>query len=242
MIVAVIGSGGREHAIVWKLQQSKMIEKVYVLPGNAGTAVNVEIDPNDFSAIRAFCQDKGVELIFVGPEAPLAAGIVDYFADTPVMVFGPEQKAASLESSKIWSKRFMQKYGVATAAFWEFSGEQMEAAQQKIEQLAGNCVLKYDGLAAGKGVYVCSQIEEAQSALQELLTNYGAAAEFLIEERLQGAEISILAFTDGKDYQLLQPSVDHKQLLAGDKGPNTGKKRPFRPYWGLCHLPKVACD
>lgn len=229
MIIAVIGSGGREHAIAWKLQQSKIVERVFVMPGNGGTSVNVEIDPNDFPAIKAFCADKGVEMLFVGPEDPLANGIVDYFADTPIKVFGPEKRAAIMESSKIWSKRFMRKHNVATADFWEFNAENSLDAENIIKELDGKCVIKYDGLAAGKGVFVCSDITDATESLLELKAIYGEDANYLIEERLIGRELSLLAFTDGKDYQLLLPSQDHKQLLEGDLGPNTGGMGAFCP-------------
>ena len=227
MKVAIIGSGGREHAIFWKLSQSKLVEKVFVLPGNGGTENNVDIDINDFEQILHFCRHNTIELLFVGPEDPLANGIVDYFQDTPVMVFGPEKRAAFLESSKIWSKNFMQKYGVATADFWEF--DNATESFGKIAELNGNCVIKYDGLAAGKGVFVCSNEAEAKNAVCEITKKYGKNSPFLIEEKLIGKELSLLAFTDGKNYQLLLPSQDHKQLLDGDKGPNTGGMGAFCP-------------
>ncbi|MCF7792391.1 MAG: phosphoribosylamine--glycine ligase [Candidatus Cloacimonetes bacterium] len=244
MNIAVIGSGGREHAIAWKLEQSDLADKVYVLPGNGGTKNNVKIDVNDFADIKEFCAQELIELIFVGPEDPLANGIVDYFAETPVKVFGPDKAGAQLEGSKIFAKKFMQKYGVATADFWEFGNCHKKAQKNKknvilsgvegdslsvIKKLNGNCVIKYDGLAAGKGVFVCSKLEEAKSALQEIHSKYGEDASYLIEEKLIGDELSILAFTDGENYQLLLPSQDHKQLLDGDKGPNTGGMGAFCP-------------
>ncbi|MBC8313533.1 MAG: phosphoribosylamine--glycine ligase [Candidatus Cloacimonetes bacterium] len=227
MKIAVIGSGGREHAVAWKLSQSKLMEKVFVLPGNGGTKNNVPTDISNFEEILHFCRNNTIELLFVGPEDPLANGIVDYFEDTPVMVFGPEKRAALLESSKIWSKKFMQKYGVATADFWEFKNT--VTSFKKIDKLNGNCVIKYDGLAAGKGVFVCSNKREAKDAVAEIIEKYGKNSPFLIEEKLIGKELSLLAFTDGKDYQLLLPSQDHKQLLDGDKGPNTGGMGAFCP-------------
>ncbi|MBT3754719.1 MAG: phosphoribosylamine--glycine ligase [Candidatus Cloacimonetes bacterium] len=236
MNIAVIGSGGREHAIAWKLEQSELVDKVYVLPGNGGTENNVNIDVNNFEMILNFCRHNTIELIFVGPEDPLAAGIVDFFADTPVKVFGPDKAGAQLEGSKIYAKRFMQKYGVATGAYQDFGGVKNDCCQQltifpkdTIKKMNGNCVIKYDGLAAGKGVFVCSTQEEAMVALDEVYSKYGEDASYLIEERLEGDELSILAFTDGKDYQLLLPSQDHKQLLDGDKGPNTGGMGAFCP-------------
>jgi len=235
MKIAVIGSGGREHAIAWKLEQSELAEKVYVLPGNGGTKNNVKIDVNDFAKIKEFCLQEQIELIFVGPEDPLAGGIIDYFADTDIKVFGPDRAGAQMEGSKIYAKRFMQKYGVATADFYEFGKKQsccMEMAtspDEAIRKMDGKCVIKYDGLAAGKGVFVCNSIEEANDSLDELHATYGNDIKYLIEECLIGDELSILAFTDGENYQLLLPSQDHKQLLEGDKGPNTGGMGAFCP-------------
>ena len=252
MNIAVIGSGGREHAIAWKLSQSKLADQVFVLPGNGGTKNNVDVDINDFEAILNLCRHRTIELIFVGPEDPLAAGIVDYFADTPVKVFGPDKAGAQLEGSKIFAKKFMQKYEVATADFWEFGKKDISLAPCNIERsrntsenlsfdsaqddsvkivkkLNGNCVIKYDGLAAGKGVFVCSNENEALEALDAIHSKYGEDASYLIEEKLIGDELSILAFTDGENYQILLPSQDHKQLLDGDKGPNTGGMGAFCP-------------
>lgn len=227
MNIAIIGSGGREHALAWKLAQSPLMDELYVLPGNGGTPNNVAIDIHDFAAIHQFCTEKAVELIIVGPEAPLAAGITDYFKNTGIKVFGPSQKGAQLESSKIWSKQFMQKYGAATAATWQCANR--AEAEAVIHEVGGNLVLKYDGLAAGKGVYVCDNVQDALAALDELLEKYGADAPFLMEERLVGDEISIIGITDGKSIKLLAPSQDHKQLLDGDRGPNTGGMGAYCP-------------
>jgi phosphoribosylamine--glycine ligase len=232
MKIAVIGSGGREHAIAWKLEQSKLVEKVYVLPGNGGTDNNVNIDVNDFMAIKKFCIENLIDLLIVGPEDPLVNGIVDYFSDSTVKVFGPDKAAALLEGSKIFAKKFMQKYGVATADFWEFDNSNEKSVLKAIallKKLKGKCVIKFDGLAAGKGVFVCSDVMEAEAALKQINSKYGEAASFLIEEKLDGEELSILAVIDGENYQLLLPSQDHKQLLDGDKGPNTGGMGAFCP-------------
>ncbi len=236
MNIAVIGSGGREHAIAWKLSQSKLTDNVFVLPGNGGTENNVDVDINDFEMILNFCRHNTIQLIFVGPEDPLTAGIVDYFANTPVKVFGPDKAGAQLEGSKIFAKKFMQKYGVSTGAYQDFGGVKNDCCQKltifpkdTIAKMDGNCVIKYDGLAAGKGVFVCSKEEEAIAALDEIHSKYGEDAYYLIEEKLEGDELSILAFTDGDDYQLLLPSQDHKQLLDGDRGPNTGGMGAFCP-------------
>ena len=227
MKIVVIGSGGREHAIAWKLSQSKKAEKVFVLPGNGGTENNVPIDVNDFDGIKNFCESNDVELIIVGPEVPLVNGIVDFFRDSSIKVFGPDKAAAQLEGSKIFAKKFMKKYGVKTGDFEQFNN--INSAMKFIEKVKGNCVIKYDGLAAGKGVYVCSSIQEAEESLLDLKQKYGKEVQLLIEEKLIGSELSILAFTDGQNYQILLPSQDHKQLLDGDKGPNTGGMGAFCP-------------
>ncbi len=227
MNIAVVGSGGREHAIAWKLNQSKLAEKVFVIPGNGGTENNVLIDVNDFDGIKNFCESNDIELVVVGPEVPLANGIIDFFKDSSIIVFGPDKKAAQLESSKIFAKKFMKKYGVVTGDFEEFT--KINLASKFIVEKGRNCVIKYDGLAAGKGVYVCSSIREAKDALSDVKQKYGEEVQFIIEEKLIGFELSILGFTDGKTIKLLQPSQDHKQLLDGDKGPNTGGMGAFCP-------------
>jgi len=230
MRIAVLGSGGREHAIAWKLEQSKLVEKVFVLPGNGGTRNNIDIGVNDFHAIKEFTNKNNIDLIFVGPEDPLTNGIVDFFEDTNVKVLGPDKAGARLEGSKVFAKEFMKKYGVATADYYEFCLENNEAEILKIaEQFSGKCVLKFDGLAAGKGVFVCSDMEEVFSAIEAIRTNFGETSNLILEEKLIGPELSILAFTDGVNYQLLLPSQDHKQLLDGDKGPNTGGMGAFCP-------------
>ena len=221
MKIAVIGSGGREHAVAWKLATSIGWENVFTLPGNGGIPNSHFIDTADFKAIRDFCIDKGITLLFVGPEIPLANGIVDYFkTTTKIQIFGPDKQAAQLEGSKIFAKKFMDKYKVATAPFQAFNSptEGMKYAMSR----NGNLVIKYDGLAGGKGVYVCSSIQEVELALTELTEKYGDTFPFLMEDKIIGDEISIIGFTDGKTIQLLQPSQDHKQLLDGDEGPNTG--------------------
>ena len=170
MNIAILGSGGREHALSWTLAQSVPQERIYALPGNGGIPNSVPIDSMDFAAIEQFCREKRIELIFVGPEAPLVAGIVDHFAGSGLKVFGPSKRAAQLEGSKIFAKRFMAKYGVATADFWVFEGDDA-AAVDRVRELCGDVVIKYDGLAAGKGVYVCSDEDEALTALHDLRKN-----------------------------------------------------------------------
>jgi phosphoribosylamine--glycine ligase len=227
MKIAVLGSGGREHAIVWKLAQSISPKDIYALPGNGGIPNSVAIDISKFDAVKRFCQERQIDLIVVGPEAPLAQGIVDYFRLTGIRIFGPSQHAARLESSKIWAKQFMAKYEVATADFRIF--DKPEDAKKRIHELNGDLVIKYDGLAGGKGVYVCSSETEALASLEDLVKNYGTDAPCLIEEKLIGSEISIIGFTDGKHIQLLTPSQDHKQIYDGDTGPNTGGMGAYSP-------------
>jgi phosphoribosylamine--glycine ligase len=221
MKIAVIGSGGREHALAWKFAQSEGWDNVFTLPGNGGIPNSHPIDISDFEAIRHFCEAKEIELIFVGPEDPLSNGIVNYFREnTNILIFGPDKRAAQLEGSKIFAKEFMHKHGVATADFKIFrsTAGALEYAASK----NGNLVIKYDGLAAGKGVFVCDNIGEVEEALAELEALYGTDFSFLMEDKIIGDEISIIGFTDGKNIRLLLPSQDHKQLLDGDKGPNTG--------------------
>lgn len=227
MKIAVIGSGGREHAIAWKLSQHADPGDVLVMPGNGGTANKLAVDPMDFPAVEAACRAEDVDLVVVGPEDPLAAGIADYLSGAGIRVFGPGKSGARLEGSKAWSKAFMARHGVATAAFQSFDGP--AAARPWVEGRGGPCVVKYSGLAAGKGVFVCADTAEALAALQTVAERYGADAPTVVEECLIGNEISILGFTDGHDIKLLQPSQDHKQLLDGDRGPNTGGMGAFCP-------------
>jgi len=189
------------------------------------------MDIDDFEAIQEFCEANEITYIFVGPEVPLANGIVDYFNKTSIKALGPCKEAAQLEGSKIFSKQFMEKYGVVTADFHSFSS--VSDAEEMVHEMDGDLVLKYDGLAAGKGVFVCHNIEEALDALDELRAQYGEDCPFLIEDKIEGDEISIIGFTDGQNIQLLLPSQDHKQLNDGDTGPNTGGMGAMCPvpFW-----------
>jgi len=227
MNIAIIGSGGREHALSWKLAQSPQQTQIFTLPGNGGIPNSIPMDIADFAAIEQFCKKEQIDLLVVGPEVPLSNGIVNYFEDSPVNVFGPDKRAATLEGSKIYAKLFMEKYGVATADFKAFN--KIEDAHEYIAEKKGDCVIKFDGLAAGKGVYVCNNIAEAETALNELKGQYGNELSFLIEDKLLGDEISIIGITDGKSIKLLQASQDHKQLLDGDLGPNTGGMGAYTP-------------
>jgi phosphoribosylamine--glycine ligase len=227
MRVAVIGSGGREHAVAWALERYHPKDDVFVLPGNGGTRNSAPIDPGDGKAIERFCKERRVELVVVGPEAPLAAGLVDDLRAAGVAAFGPTRQAAQLEGSKLFAKRFMKRHGIATADSWAFDGG--GDARRVVDDLGGKLVLKYDGLAAGKGVWVCRSVDEATLALDELHARHGAAAPFLVEQLLDGDELSIIGFTDGESIRLLPPAQDHKALRDGDRGPNTGGMGAFSP-------------
>lgn len=220
MKIAIIGSGGREHALSWKLAQTLGQDNVYTLPGNGGIPNSHVVDVDNFEAVKIFCEQHQIGYIFVGPEVPLSNGIVDYFNQTNIKAFGPCKDAAKLEGSKIFSKNFMKKHGVATSPFDTFN--RLSDAKALVQKMNGDLVIKYDGLAAGKGVFVCNNLEEADKALEEMRQTYGEECPFLIEEKIVGDEISIIGFTDGKNIKLLLPSQDHKQLNDGDTGPNTG--------------------
>ena len=227
MKVGVIGSGGREHAIAWKLAQDLGPDGVFVIPGNGGTANNLALDPTDRQGLVRACRELGIELLVVGPEGPLAEGIVDDLAGSGIRVFGPGRQAARLESSKIWAKQFMMGHGVPTAPFSVHRVP--DEAAWRIREMGGRVVVKYDGLAAGKGVFVTSDEVEAAAAIAEVGDRYGPRAGFVLEERLAGEELSVLAFTDGRDVALLPTSQDHKRVGDGDQGPNTGGMGAFCP-------------
>ena len=233
MNVLVIGSGGREHALAWKIAQSPLVERVYCAPGNAGTAscaTNVSIAADDIDKLLGFASDHRIELTVVGPEAPLVAGIVDRFRERKLKVFGPTAAAARLEGSKIFCKEVLTSAGVPTAAYREFSDAR--PAMDYLQQVSGPVVVKADGLAAGKGVYVCSGAAEARQAVEAILVQheFGAAGDrIIIEECLQGEEASFLAFTDGHYVLPLASSQDHKRIGDGDTGKNTGGMGAYSP-------------
>lgn len=234
MKVLVIGSGGREHALAWKLGQSPKVSKVYVAPGNAGTALdaeNVPIAEKDFPALIDFCKENDVKLVVVGPEAPLSAGAVDAFTEAGLCAFGPSQKAAKLEGSKVFCKEVLNKACVPTARAQVFDNAE-DAYRYVDEGDEGGFVIKADGLAAGKGVVVASSKAEAKEAIKQIAEDraFGdAGARFLIEERLMGQEASVLAITDGHTIVTLQPAQDHKAAYDGDQGPNTGGMGAYCP-------------
>lgn len=231
----MLGSGGREHALAWKLVQSPLCDQLYIAPGNAGTAelgTNLPIGVSDFPAQEQLVKEKGIDLIIAGPEQPLVDGVYDYFAERGIPVFGPSQGAARLEGSKDFSKKFMQKYGIPTAAYASFEASQIDEALDYLEKQAFPLVVKADGLAAGKGVLICETKEEAQQAVQTMLSGkaFGeAGSTIVIEEFLKGIEISIFVLTDGKNYLLLPSAKDYKRIGEGDTGLNTGGMGAISP-------------
>ena len=227
MKIAVIGRGGREHALAWKLAQSAGAENVFCLPGNGGTANNRPVAENDGAGIRAFCEVEGVDLVVVGPEAPLAGGLVDELSGSRFRVFGPTRAGARLESSKAWSKQFMLRHGIPTASAWMLDSPR--AAEGLVRAQRAGVVVKYSGLAAGKGVFVCPDPKEALAALEEIERRHGADAPVVVEELLEGPEVSVMGITDGKSIQLFPASRDHKRLQDGDRGPNTGGMGAYTP-------------
>ena len=227
--VLVIGSGGREHALSWKLSQSNKVETVFTAPGNGGTENNVPLDVNDLDGLAKFAQENNCFTV-VGPEDPLAAGIVDKFKELNLKVFGPSKKAAQLESSKIWAKNFMKRNNIPTARFEIFDDPQK--AQKYVESLDYDVVVKADGLAAGKGVIVCNNKDEAISAIHTILVKktFGDAGNnILIEERIDGIEASYIALSDGNVALPMASSQDHKRIFDNDKGPNTGGMGAYSP-------------
>lgn len=233
MKVLVVGSGGREHVIAWKLMQSLKVAEIFVAPGNAGTAQiaeNVAIDSSDIKSLLDFALKEGIDFTFVGPEAPLVAGIVDVFEKAGLKVFGPREKASLLEGSKIFAKNIMEKNNIPTADYEAFS--EPERAIAYIKKMGGPIVVKADGLAAGKGVTVAKDKEEAIAAVEEAMIDkkFGQAGEkVVIEECLQGEEATIMAFTDGNTVIPMVPSQDHKPAYDGGEGPNTGGMGAYAP-------------
>ncbi|MBI3959855.1 MAG: phosphoribosylamine--glycine ligase [Chloroflexi bacterium] len=235
MNLLLIGSGGREHALAWKLSQSTQVERIFVAAGNGGTATtpkceNVAIGDGDLAGLLAFAQQQSIDLTVVGPEVPLVAGIVDLFQAAGLRIFGPVQAAAQLEGSKAFSKAFMQRHTIPTG--WARVFSDFEEAADFAWGLDDLPVLKANGLAAGKGVVLPESRDEAVAVLRQMLVerSFGAAsATVLVEERLRGAEVSVLAFSDGKNIAVMPPAQDHKRLLTGDRGPNTGGMGAFAP-------------
>ena len=232
MRVLVIGSGGREHALAWKIAQSPLVKKVFCAPGNAGTAnvaENIDIPSDNVDALLQFATVTGIGLTIVGPEQPLVKGLVDSFEESGLRVFGPSQRAAEIEGSKVFCKDLMEKYGIPTARYESFDSlDQVKLFTQEDEPV----VVKASGLAAGKGVILCSNAEEARSAVQSIMQEkaFGNAGDqVVVEEFLTGQEVSLLAFTDGKTVLPLDSAQDHKAAFDGDKGPNTGGMGAYSP-------------
>jgi len=231
MNILLLGSGGRESALAWKIKQSAKVKNLYVAPGNAGThftAQNVDISVNDFPAIRKFVLDNKIDIVIVGPEEPLVRGIYDYFVNDvelkDIPVIGPSQEGAKLEGSKDFAKQFMIRHGIPTARYKSFTLEQLDEAYRFLEELEAPYVLKADGLAAGKGVLILNDLDEAKKELKEMLSGmFGDSSKtVVIEEFLSGIECSVFVLTDGDSYKILPVAKDYKRIGEGDTGPNTG--------------------
>ena len=229
--ILLLGSGGREHALAWKIRQSPVCDALYIAPGNGGTGevgINVSLDPLDFEAVAQFCLESYITMLVIGPEAPLVAGIVDYFRGNPelkhILCIGPSKAGAMLEGSKAFAKEFMNRHGIPTAGYREFNKKTKTEGLAYLRSHALPVVLKADGLAAGKGVVICTDTEEACTEFDEMLSGkFGdASAKVVVEEFLDGIEFSVFALTDGKSYQLLPIAKDYKRIGEGDTGLNTG--------------------
>ena len=232
MNVLLIGSGGREHAIAWKISQSSLLSTLYVAPGNAGTdsiAKNVDLDPLDFPAVGRFIRKNEINMLIVGPEAPLVEGIVDYFNDSDkfegLVTIGPRKAGAMLEGSKDFSKEFMARHNIPTAAYATFTSNEVKQAKAYLDERTPPYVIKADGLAAGKGVIITSDRAEAEDTLDDILVGnrFGnAGARVVIEQFMEGIEVSYFVVTDGDAYRILPSAKDYKRVGEGDTGPNTG--------------------
>ncbi|WP_199617539.1 phosphoribosylamine--glycine ligase [Paenibacillus alkalitolerans] len=243
MQVLVIGRGGREHAIVWKLKQSPKVTKLYCAPGNAGIAAQAEcvpINEHSFDELVAFAKEKHIDLVVVGPEDPLFAGAADAFEAEDIAVFGPRKDAAIIEGSKAFTKDLMKKYNIPTAAYETF--DNFEEALAYVRKQGAPIVIKADGLAAGKGVTVAATLEEAEDALRTIMLDkaFGEAGDkVVVEEFLQGQEMSILSFVDGTTVKPMPAAQDHKQIFDNDEGPNTGGMGTYSP---VPHIPQSVYD
>jgi phosphoribosylamine--glycine ligase len=235
MNVVVIGSGGREHALAYQINKSKQLSKLYVLPGNPGTALfaeNVDIDVTNHQDVINFCLKNGIDLVVVGPEIPLVDGIANSLRSEGIKVFGPNKNAAEIEGDKSFSKEIMQKYNIPTAAFKVFTKDEQESALEYIRTVSYPTVIKASGLAAGKGVAICNSVNEAEEYINQCFNEalFGSSGETLvIEEFLKGEEASVFAVTDGENFILLPASQDHKRRFDNDKGPNTGGMGAYAP-------------
>ena len=232
MKILLLGSGGREHAFAWKIKQSNISTLLFIAPGNAGTAAygkNVDINVLDFVAIKTFCVAEKINMVIVGPEDPLVAGIYDYFKNDEqlqnILVIGPSQQAAQLEGSKAFSKSFMQRHGIPTASYRAFEADTFAEGEKYLATHTLPIVLKADGLAAGKGVVICNSIKEAQKVFTSMIKEkqFGVAgSRVVVEQFLKGIEVSVFVMTNGKDYKIIGHAKDYKRIGEGDTGPNTG--------------------
>ncbi len=232
MNILLLGSGGREHAFAWKIKQSPLLTKLWIAPGNAGTSScgeNVKISPTDFAEVKNFVLQNNIHMVIIGPEDPLVKGIVDFFLGDPeiknIPVIGPSKHAAMLEGSKDFAKAFMKKYNIPTAEYQSFSANELTEAKAFLKKMKSPYVLKADGLAAGKGVVICYNVNEAENELTEMLQNkkFGEASnKVVIEQFLKGIELSSFIVSDGSSYQVLPSAKDYKKIGEGDSGPNTG--------------------
>lgn len=233
MKILVVGGGGREHALVWKISQSSRVTSLFCSPGNPGIAEHAECLPMKATAIAGlidFARKEGIDLTVVGPEQPLAEGIVDLFTAADLKIFGPTKAAAELEWSKAFAKDFMKRHAIPTAGYRTFDGSSIGAAAEYVKELTPPIVLKADGLAAGKGVVIAQSVDEALDALQEMQKQFGdAGTRVVVEEFLEGEEASVFAVCDGKDFLTLAPAQDHKRILDGDRGKNTGGMGAYAP-------------
>ena len=231
MIVGIIGSGGREHAICQSMNNSSKIKKIYCFPGNAGTkkiAENIDLDLENFEVIKKFILDNKIELIIIGPEKPLVSGLVDYLEKFQIKVFGPNKLASQLEGSKIFTKKLCQKFKIPTAKFGIF--ENKESAKEFLIKTNYPIVIKADNLASGKGVYICDNEKNAMIAVEEIFNGkFGIAKNLLIEEFLEGEEMSFFTIHDGNVFKSFDTAQDHKRVLEGDKGKNTGGMGAYSP-------------
>lgn len=234
--VLLIGGGGREHALAWAISKSALLKNFYIAPGNPGTAqhgTNVEIDVEDFEEVLEFCELEKIDLVVVGPELPLVDGITDYLEDYGIKVFGPSKAAAQLEGSKSFAKSIMQKYGIPTATYEVFERHEISKLEAYLaEQVHFPVVIKVDGLAAGKGVFICDNLEDARAYIDTIMNdvNLSAAASLIVvEEFLQGEEVSVFAFSDGNTARYIAHAQDHKRIGDGDLGLNTGGMGAYAP-------------
>ncbi len=253
MNILILGSGGREHAFSWKISQSSLCSKLFIAPGNAGTAElgeNIDLDINDFEAVKKVCLSKEIEMVVVGPEEPLVNGIYDFFkADKKlenIIITGPSKKGAQLEGSKAFAKSFMNKYSIPTAKYKEFDISNFDEGLEYIQNHPLPIVLKADGLAAGKGVIICTNYVEALSEFELMIqqAKFGnAGKKVVVEEFLDGIELSVFVLTDGKNYVILPEAKDYKKIGEGDKGPNTGGMGAISPVpFATEHFMKKVTD